>query len=108
MGDKKATTILTFLLIGIALTFLIFLSARENNGIAYDTSEVAYAEKVFGDEVMDINIIADQSVWDEMIAAADKEVYYACDVVLNGERINNVGIRVKGNSSLSTIRNDDT
>ncbi len=41
--------------------------------------------------------------WDEFIANATSEEYYAASVVIDGESFKNVGIRAKGNTSLSTV-----
>ena len=63
---------------------------------------VAYEEKLFDQSrVHTIEIFMDG--WDELIANATAEEYMECDIVIDGERINNVGIRAKGNTSLSTV-----
>lgn len=41
--------------------------------------------------------------WDGLIASAMQETYTECAVTIDGERISNVGIRAKGNTSLSTV-----
>ena len=41
--------------------------------------------------------------WDSVIASATQETYTECAVTIDGERISNVGIRAKGNTSLSTV-----
>ena len=41
--------------------------------------------------------------WDDFIARATAEEYAECNLVINGERINNVAIRAKGNISLSSV-----
>lgn len=56
-----------------------------------------------------VNILMDETDWDEMLANATAEVYYSCDVEINGQRFYNVGVRPKGNTSLSAIAsNPDT
>ena len=55
---------------------------------------------------MTVNIIMDEDQWQELLDNAISEKYYACDVEINGETISNVGIRTKGNTSLSSIAND--
>ena len=57
-------------------------------------------------EIMTVNIIMDEDQWQELLDNAISEKYYACDVEINGETISNVGIRTKGNTSLSSIAND--
>ncbi len=41
--------------------------------------------------------------WDGLIASAMQETYTECAGTIDGERITNVGIRAKGNTSLSTV-----
>ncbi len=41
--------------------------------------------------------------WDDFIASAAAEEYRECDITIDGERIGTVGIRAKGNTSLSSV-----
>lgn len=41
--------------------------------------------------------------WDSFIANAMAEEYADCDIVIDGERMNHVAIRAKGNTSLSSV-----
>ncbi len=41
--------------------------------------------------------------WDSLIANASQESYTECSVTIDGEKITNVGIRGKGNTSLSSV-----
>ncbi len=69
--------------------------------------EMEYEEKLFNtSEVLDINIVMDEIEWEAMLDNAMSETYYQCDVVIDGETFYSVGIRPKGNTSLSTIVND--
>ena len=66
-----------------------------------------YESKLFGtDEIININIIMDEAEWDNMLANAISETYSQCDVEINGEMFYRVGIRPKGNTSLTSIAND--
>lgn len=66
-----------------------------------------YEEALFAaDEPIRIDIQIAQDQWEEMLQNAMAEEYYACDVVINDEKICNVGIRPKGNTSLSAIAMD--
>ena len=44
--------------------------------------------------------------WDEFLNNAKSEEYYNCDIELDGEKIKNIAIRGKGNTSLSMVIND--
>ncbi len=66
-----------------------------------------YQEKLFDtDSVLEINIVMDNDKWDEMLQNAQKEEYYECDIAINGTTFKQVGIRPKGNTSLSSIARD--
>ena len=41
--------------------------------------------------------------WDSFIASATQEAYTECSVTIDGEKVTNVGIRGKGNTSLSSV-----
>ena len=87
----------------IALTAVIWIgkaSVSATDG-EWETSEVGY-ESLFDQSVIhtiDIEI----SDWDNFIASAGQEEYVECNVVIDGERLNNVAIRAKGNTSLSSV-----
>ena len=55
---------------------------------------------------MDIDILMDEDDWNNMLENAISEEYYSCNVVVNGKTFYSVGIRPKGNTSLSSIAND--
>lgn len=66
-----------------------------------------YESKLFNtDQIMDIDILMDEDDWNNMLENAISEEYYSCDVVVNGKTFYSVGIRPKGNTSLSSIVND--
>ena len=66
-----------------------------------------YEEELFNtDEIISIDILMDEDEWEEMLSNAISEEYYVCDVVVNGVTFENVAIRPKGNTSLSSIAMD--
>ena len=66
-----------------------------------------YESKLFNtDQIMDIDILMDEDDWNNMLGNAISEEYYSCNVVVNGKTFYFVGIRPKGNTSLSSIAND--
>ena len=68
-----------------------------------DTVEVLYDNLFSMQQVHSIDIRMDQSQWDHLIANSDTEEYYACDIVIDGELIENVAIRTKGNTSRTSV-----
>lgn len=67
-----------------------------------------YATNIFGTDIISIEIIADEAEWQEMLDNATSEQYIMADVVINGMKLENVGIRPKGNSSLTQVASSDS
>ncbi len=90
----------------IALALCIIIAAVFMNGKAFG---ITPAEKVMGYEsklfdnsrVHTIDI--EMSDWDSFIETAENEEYSVCNITIDGETIKNVGIRGKGNTSLSSV-----
>nr|MCR5684064.1 CotH kinase family protein [Lachnospiraceae bacterium] len=91
--------------LAVAACFLsIIFSDRLSEAFGGTGVNMEYESRLFDtDEIISVNIIMDQDDWDKMLANATSEEYYACNVVINGETFRNVGIRPKGNTSLSSI-----
>lgn len=70
--------------------------------------EPAYAAAMDKAKIMDIQIIADETEWANMLENATAEEYIPATVVINGTKIKSAGIRPKGNSSLSMVAQDGT
>ena len=60
------------------------------------------------DSVISVNILMDDADWNAMLENSTAEEYYQCDVEVNGTTFYRVGIRPKGNSSLTSIASDPT
>jgi spore coat protein CotH len=50
-----------------------------------------------------VDLIIDADQWKHMLENASEKKWQSCDVIINGTRFHNVGIRPKGDSSLSSI-----
>lgn len=86
----------------LLLAFSDRLTENADMGVSME-----YEEKLFNtDSIISINIIMDEDDWNDMLENAIEEEYYECDVEINGETFYKVGIRPKGNTSLSSIAND--
>ncbi len=95
---------LAVLICTLAVVFAEPLAANADAGVT-----MAYEEKLFDtDTVLTIDIQIDETDFAELLDNATDEEYYVCDVVINGETFQNVGIRAKGNTSLSNISSDPT
>jgi hypothetical protein len=85
------------------LGFDIGLENNDNPGEVEEEISLEYVDKVFGQEIMSLEILADEEEWQTMLANAAQEEYIKVDVVVNGTKFKDVGIRPKGNSSLTQV-----
>ena len=75
-----------------------------NTGISME-----YETKLFDtSSILTVNILMDDADWNDMLTNATAEEYYQCDVEVNGTTFYRVGIRPKGNTSLTSIASDPT
>lgn len=71
-------------------------------------AELPYVSAMDKTKVLDIQIIAGEKEWASMLENATAEEYIPADIIIDGTKIKNVGIRPKGNSSLSMVAKDST
>jgi len=111
--NKKFYSVIAVML-AVCLLILTWMSYAQNtnaytSGSLSGQHETAYTKKVFNkNKVIDIYITISESDLNDMFENAEKEEYKKADVVIDGERIGNVGIRTKGNSSLRTVASSDS
>lgn len=109
--NKRINGIIAVLM-AVALIFTAVLTVSpETMGVSASATgaQLTYPEKLFSENsIMSLNIIVDENAWQEMLDSAANEEYISCDVVVNGVTFTSVGIRPKGNSSLTQIADDDT
>lgn len=110
MTEHKHIGKIVAALMAAAVAFCLIVTLFADRFVAVSGSSAATMEyeSTLSDtsEIMTVNIIMDEDQWQELLDNAISEKYYACDVEINGETISNVGIRTKGNTSLSSIAND--
>ena len=71
-------------------------------------AEADYETALFGNDILQINISADEKEWKEFLENAASKPWIQCNIDINGETYNDVGIKTKGNTSLQQLVNDDT
>ncbi len=75
----------------------------ERLGIMPVMAQTGYASRLFDDSrVHSIDIVMED--WDSFPDTCENEEYSACSVVIDNEAYKNVGIRAKGNTSLSQVK----
>ncbi len=113
MISYKHMAKLVSIIMAAAVVFCLWMTAFSRQvveALGGMSVPMAYEEAVFDtEEVMRIDIQMKQEEWEEMLENAAAKEYYACDVQINDQKLGNVGLRTKGNTSLSAIAgNPDT
>ena len=109
ISNKHFNAIVAVLMvIAICFSSLIVLLPK-NITLATSITQPNYVTTIFDDDkVIEINIEMSEDDWQEMIDNASAEEYTSANITVNGTTYTNVGIRPKGNSSLSQIVADST
>lgn len=88
-------------LFSLLLTFLSMCGASP--GVVSAGMSMGYENRLFDPSVVHtIDIVMED--WDGFIETCENEEYSTCAVVIDGEAYKNIGIRAKGNTSLSSVR----
>ena len=107
MITSKYITAITAVLLCITLVVCGFIAYAADNLEAARITE--YQKRLFGDEVITLDIQVDSDEWQTMLDHATDKEWIVGDLIINGARFSAIGIRTKGNSSLSqtTTSNSD-
>ena len=74
-----------------------------------NVTDCEYTDKLFDSSyVHSINIEISEEDWEDLKENALDETYYSCNITIDGETYENVGLRTKGNSSLAQVANSDS
>ena len=95
--DKICCIVLCFTLV----ITLLFMNA-ESFGVEAAGNTMGYENRLFDtSRVHTIDIVMDD--WEGFLDTCTNEEYTVCSVIIDGEAYKNVGIRAKGNTSLSSV-----
>ena len=105
MIRRKSTEVLAIVLVLVMLVVSCLMPcfAEAAGGI-----EQQYESTPFGTNLITVDIQMDADDWQDMLDNALSETYYAADVTINGQTFENVGIRPKGNTSLTQVASSDS
>ena len=105
LGTKKfEKTILRLMVIVLVFSLILVCFPNMFSWISKDTAGEEYPTKIFGKEIINIEISADEDDWNEMIENKMSKPYISCNVKIDGHEFADVGIRPKGNSSLTSTQ----
>ena len=108
---KHITKIIAVVMaVAVCLCLCAVAFSRQIKAAAGDTGiSMEYETALFDtDSVISVNILMDDADWNAMLENSTAEEYYQCDVEINGTTFYRVGIRPKGNTSLTSIASDPT
>lgn len=92
--------------IAVVLTLIagVLFCSGDYFGIESAARNIGYENRLFDNsKVHTFDIVIDD--WDAFISTCESEEYTVCSVIIDGEAVRNVGIRGKGNTSLSSVKN---
>ncbi len=102
MSGSKYFDRIAVIVTAITLVLTVLFMNGAALGIEATATTLGYENRLFDHtKVHTIDIVMND--WDDMIDNAASEEYYVANVVIDGESYKNVGIRTKGNTSLSTV-----
>ena len=101
MLRSKTITLVCCIATAVMLVLALVIWAGKTATGRNTTNEMGYEEPFDNSYVHTIDIEIDD--WESFISTATSEEYVVCDVTIDGEKIRSVGIRAKGNTSLSSV-----
>ncbi len=108
LRSKYTTPICIAIVAAMLLTTILFVFG-ESFGLSVAQTEMPYVESLFStDRVHTLDIVVEDDDWQEMLDSASDKEYIAANIVLDGKSVKNIGLRTKGNSSLSSIVSSDS
>ena len=90
--------------VAVVLSFLLTVVCMNGEALSIRPASrtMGYEEKLFDTNLVHtIDIVMDD--WDSFIENCESEEYSVASVIIDGEAYKNVGIRAKGNTSLSSV-----
>ncbi len=100
--DKICCVVLAFVLVFTSIFMYVGVTRANSLGSFGEGTSLGYENRLFDTSyVHKINIEMDD--WDGFIEECKNEEYSACTITIDGEKYANIGIRAKGNSSLTQV-----
>ena len=107
MSAHKNIDRICIVITAIAIVLAFIFCNGQALGIKITAHAIGYENRLFDhSKVHTIDIVMND--WDGFIEGCESEEYSACNLVIDGEAVKNVGIRAKGNTSLSSVKNMDS
>ncbi len=108
LQSKKIVPVIAVVTLLACLFTTVFMLCPQVLHITPSYSQPDYEALFDPLSVMTVDITVDEEEWAEMLENAINEEYISCDISINGQDFSSVGIRPKGNTSLSTVYSSDS
>lgn len=92
----------------LAVIFVVSVLYIQPTKELAENDDTIIEEVLNKEKITEVNIEINEADWQWLLDNATKEEYRSGNITINGETFYNVGIRPKGNSSLSMVASDDT
>lgn len=103
MSAHKSIDKICVVIVAVTLMIAFVFCNGKIFGIKISANAIGYENRIFdSSKVHTIDIVMND--WDSFIETCENEEYSPCNIVIDGEAIKNVGIRAKGNTSLSSVK----
>ncbi|MBO7396120.1 MAG: CotH kinase family protein, partial [Ruminococcus sp.] len=104
MSAHKSIDKICAVIVALTLVTAVVFCFGRSLGIETSAKAIGYENRLFNkSRVHTVDIVIDD--WDSFISTCESEEYSPCSVIIDGEAVRNVGIRGKGNTSLSSVKN---
>lgn len=103
MSTHKHIDRICCIVLALVLALTVLFAKAEQFGVQAVIKELGYEARLFDTGMVHtIDIIMDD--WDSFLDTCENEEYEVCSLVIDNEAYKNVGIRAKGNTSLSSVK----
>ncbi|MBP0962476.1 MAG: CotH kinase family protein, partial [Oscillospiraceae bacterium] len=104
MSASKKIDKIGAVIVALTLVLAFIFCNGQALGLESTAHAIGYENRLFDkSKVHTFDIVIND--WDAFLETCESETYTACNVVIDGEAVRNVGIRGKGNTSLSSVKN---
>lgn len=109
MIKSRYTSAVCILIVCLMFVIAVLFTCGGSLGLTVSASTMPYESGLFAtDRVHTMDIVVDEDDWQEMLDSASSKEYIPVSLVIDGSSVNNVGLRTKGNSSLTSIVSSDS
>ncbi len=102
MSTHKYIDKICCIILALTLVFTVAFMNAKSFGVKEASKEKGYENRLFNDSLVHtVDIVMDD--WEGFLEGCTSEEYSLCSVVIDKEAYKNVGIRAKGNTSLTQV-----